>query len=87
MVVVVLHVILALSLSFSMWFMICYEKTMKQRNDLLDFYVFKDPTMSYVELKRLQSAYNAVSFNKHLSTLLFFRDPRKLYDPVLFGEE
>jgi len=66
-----------LLLAFAVWGVICNERTSKRFNQL---YPAPEDPMFWEKA----AAFKAVSYDKHLWSMMTFRDPMKLYDPIIF---
>lgn len=62
-----------------LWFAACNYRTYTQRGRIIDFVFDQD------DYPPFRDALSAVSYDSHLLALFLFRNPRKLYAPILSG--
>lgn len=59
------------------WFLICNERTFRTRMDLIQ----ARRGLPMQDFWRITAEVDLVPYSRHLWTLVFFRNPRKLYGP------
>jgi hypothetical protein len=67
--------LIVLVIVISVWTLICNQRTYNQRLRIIDWVY--DGSGNWRERSR---AYNEVSYDQHLFTLVMFCDPKKLYN-------
>lgn len=63
----------------AIWGLICNDRTFKERRKLY-------PDTDDPDFWEKSTAIARVSYDDHMKELFFFRDPKKLYDPIVFGK-
>lgn len=67
-----------LAIGFSCWSLVCANKTSAQLNRVLAAIRFRP-----MSGPQILNALHEVNFFQHYWALIFFRDPWKLYDPIV----
>ena len=62
-----------------LWALTCNEKTCAQRHRLIDAWSGRD------DWRQLADDYDAVTYNRHLLTLMLFQEPERLYSERLIA--
>lgn len=82
MIFEVLLVVCYCGFGFSLWMLVCNQRTWAQRNRLINARRKFIDGHHFGTVDAMHDELEAVSYHRHMWALAFFRSPKKLYGPL-----